>query len=119
MGDGTNPRDTPHNRKVNEVARLLMEAWDQAELRPITFSASYVATFADMARAVVDRYELDRLEEVQVRDLQEGDVLSDGREVKGFSFGSSTHDPALLVWFMDGTHEIYFTPTRTVRRLVK
>ena len=36
---------------VNDVARTLMDAWEQAEGKPVTLS--YVATFADMARAVL------------------------------------------------------------------
>lgn len=36
---------------VNHVARVLMDAWEKAEGKPV--SPSYVATFADMARAVL------------------------------------------------------------------
>jgi len=43
--------------EVDRVARLLMEAWEQAEQKAV--GISYVATFADMARAVIaDRAEL-------------------------------------------------------------
>jgi hypothetical protein len=55
MGDGTNPRDTDANRKINELAEVLMSAWAEAEgHRP---SASYVSTFADMARAIFSHTE--------------------------------------------------------------
>lgn len=42
------------------------------------------------------------------RHLNEGDILSDGRVVKTKAFGPSTHDPALMVWFEDGTEQLYF-----------
>jgi hypothetical protein len=38
-------------REVDRVARVLMAAWEQAEGTPV--SPSYVATFADLARAVI------------------------------------------------------------------
>ena len=41
----------PDRDEVDRVARLLMAAWEQAEAQAPT--ASYVATFADMARAVI------------------------------------------------------------------
>ena len=41
----------PDRDEVDRVARLLMAAWEQAEGRAPT--VSYVATFADMARAVI------------------------------------------------------------------
>jgi len=37
--------------EVDRVARLLMEAWEQAEGKAV--GISYVATFADLARAVI------------------------------------------------------------------
>lgn len=37
--------------EADRVARLLMEAWEQAEGAPV--GISYVATFVDMARAVI------------------------------------------------------------------
>jgi hypothetical protein len=37
--------------EVNRVARVLMAEWERAEGKPV--SASYVATFADMARVVI------------------------------------------------------------------
>jgi hypothetical protein len=37
--------------EVDRIARLLMAAWEKAEGKPVT--PSYVATFADMARAVL------------------------------------------------------------------
>ena len=37
--------------EVARVARVLMAAWEKAEGKPV--SVSYVATFADMARAVL------------------------------------------------------------------
>jgi hypothetical protein len=46
----------PRRDAVNHLAKILMEAWAKAEpshgvtLHP----TSYIATFADMARAVVD-----------------------------------------------------------------
>jgi len=46
--------------EVDRVARLLMEAWQQAEGLPV--STSYVATFADMARAVIADREAGRAE---------------------------------------------------------
>jgi hypothetical protein len=49
MGDMVNMTDP----EVDEVAALLMDVWEHAEGKPVT--ASYVATFADMARAVVAR----------------------------------------------------------------
>ena len=39
---------------VDTTARLLMAAWEKAEGKPV--SASYVATFADMARAVLEAF---------------------------------------------------------------
>ena len=38
--------------EVNRVARILMDAWEKVEGKPV--NVSYVATFADMARAIVD-----------------------------------------------------------------
>ncbi len=49
MGDMVNMTDP----EVDEVACLLMDEWEAAEGEPV--GASYVATFADMARAVVAR----------------------------------------------------------------
>lgn len=40
---------------------------------------------------------------VAVRDLKEHDILEDGRVVSGIVFGPSTHNPAVHVWFDDGT----------------
>lgn len=42
--------------EVNRVAKLLMDAWAKAEPNHnvTKYPASYVATFADMARAVVE-----------------------------------------------------------------
>lgn len=37
--------------EVDKIAVVLMNAWEHAEGKPVT--ASYVATFADMARAVI------------------------------------------------------------------
>jgi hypothetical protein len=54
MGDGTSRQLDP---LVNEVAWLLMDTWMVAEGSPVT--ASYVATFVDMAQAVVNAYELE------------------------------------------------------------
>lgn len=45
---------TPNDYEVDRVARLLMEAWEVAEGYYPT--ASYVATFTDMARVVVDEW---------------------------------------------------------------
>lgn len=43
--------------EVGRVARVLMDAWARAEGKPVT--PSYIATFADMARAVVEDRETD------------------------------------------------------------
>lgn len=45
------PDPVPCRDCVNHTARVLMTAWEQAEGKPVT--ASYVATFADMARAAL------------------------------------------------------------------
>ena len=51
------PDSTPTEREagdvgeVDRVARVLMTEWERVEREPVT--ASYVATFADMARAVI------------------------------------------------------------------
>lgn len=45
----------PSREEVDDLARTLMEAWKQAEGTPVT--ASHVATFVDMARAVLARDE--------------------------------------------------------------
>lgn len=37
--------------EVNRVARLLCDAWEKAEGKKV--NPSYIATFADMARAVI------------------------------------------------------------------
>lgn len=37
--------------EVNRLARVMMTAWEKAEGKPV--NVSYVATFVDMARAVV------------------------------------------------------------------
>lgn len=42
---------TDEKAQVDHVARVLMAAWEKAEGKPVT--PSYVATFADMARAVL------------------------------------------------------------------
>jgi len=39
------------NTEVNRIARILMDAWEKAEGKPV--NASYVATFVDMAKAVI------------------------------------------------------------------
>ena len=45
--------------EVDRIARLLMAEWERVEGTPV--NASYVATFADMARAVIaDREENER-----------------------------------------------------------
>lgn len=41
----------PLNNEVDRVARVLMAEWERVEGKAV--SASYVATFADMARAVI------------------------------------------------------------------
>lgn len=43
--------------RVDRYARVMMAAWEKAEGEPV--SVSYVATFADMARAVVSQIELE------------------------------------------------------------
>lgn len=58
-------------------------------------------------------------EEVQVRRLDKGDVLEDGRVVKAYAFGPSTHDPAFRVWFEDDTHETFYDSYEVVRRVVR
>lgn len=52
--------------------------------------------------------------ETLARDLKRGDILSDDRVVKDKAFGPSTHDPAIKVWFEDGTDQIYgsYTPVQ-------
>lgn len=50
MGDIRYDRVDP---EIDAVAAVLMDAWEAAEHTPV--SVSYVATFADMARAVVAR----------------------------------------------------------------
>ncbi len=45
------PVEGAEGREVARVARVLMAAWEKAEGRPV--SVSYVATFADLARAVL------------------------------------------------------------------
>jgi hypothetical protein len=46
----------PQADEIDRVARLLMEVWANAEPdHPVTkYPVSYVATFVDMARAVVE-----------------------------------------------------------------
>lgn len=48
-------RAEPTEEQVNEVARVLKAAWDKAEPEHgvTLYPASYMATFADMARAVL------------------------------------------------------------------
>lgn len=49
----------PHVDEINRIARLLMEAWAKAEPNHgvTLYPCSYIATFVDMAKAVVeDRY---------------------------------------------------------------
>lgn len=41
----------PGDAAVDRIARVMLAAWEHAEGEPV--SASYVATFADMARAVL------------------------------------------------------------------
>lgn len=48
MGDMLPSRDP----RVDEIARVLLGAWEKAEGKPV--NVSYVATFADMARAIVE-----------------------------------------------------------------
>lgn len=43
--------DAPQSDEINHLARVLMAAWENAEGKPV--NVSYVATFADMARAVL------------------------------------------------------------------
>lgn len=40
------------DRETDRIARVLMAEWERAEGKPV--NPSYVATFADMARAVLD-----------------------------------------------------------------
>lgn len=54
FADATGTPTTPDRVTASDVdamARVLMAAWEAAEGRPV--KASYVATFADMARAVL------------------------------------------------------------------
>ena len=46
----------PQAEEIDRVARLLMDAWANAEPNhPVTkFPVSYIATFVDMARSVVE-----------------------------------------------------------------
>ena len=75
MGDGTNPEDTEKNRAINSMAEVLMSAWEEAEgERP---TASYVATFADMARAVVDSLQCEFCGEAIDLDLCAGYIMGD------------------------------------------
>lgn len=46
---------------------------------------------------------------MQVRELQPGDVLADGRVVQATAFGLSTHDPSFSVWFTDDSHAVWFS----------
>lgn len=43
--------DPPRSAEVDRVARILMSEWERVEHKPV--NVSYVATFADMARAVI------------------------------------------------------------------
>jgi hypothetical protein len=46
----------PHADEIDRVTRLLMDAWAKAEPEhPVTkYPVSYIATFVDMAKAVVE-----------------------------------------------------------------
>ena len=46
----------PQADEIDRVARLLMEVWAKAEpAHPVTkYPVSYIATFVDMARAIVE-----------------------------------------------------------------
>lgn len=44
-------------RLLNDVAGTMLDAWEKSEGKPI--NVSYVATIADMARAVIKEYNLD------------------------------------------------------------
>jgi hypothetical protein len=63
MRDGTRPWDESRAPEIDRVAKILLAAWMMADptsdvaLHP----ASYVATFADMARAIIADREAQRL----------------------------------------------------------
>lgn len=50
----------PQRAEINRVAKILMDAWARAEPEHnvTKYPVSYIATFADMARAVVEDREL-------------------------------------------------------------
>lgn len=59
----------PQADEIDRMARLLMDAWSKAESsHPVTkFPMSYIATFVDMARAVVEDREIRPAELADVR----------------------------------------------------